>query len=57
LGLDDLGFEIFEDIVVEIELPFERPVGHTSSALEDGKNLVEYVIEIHLDSPYQALPR
>jgi hypothetical protein len=57
LGLDDLGFEIFEEIVVEIELPFERPVGHTSSALEDGKNLVEYVIEIHLDSPYQALPR
>jgi hypothetical protein len=55
LGLDDFGFEIFEEIVVEVELPLERPVSHTPAALKYGENLVEYCIEIHLDPPYQAL--
>jgi hypothetical protein len=44
-----------EEIVIEIKLPFECPIGHTPAALEYGKNLVEHFIEIHLDSPYQAV--
>jgi hypothetical protein len=54
LSFDNLSFEIFEEIVVEIELPPQRSVGHTPSALEYGENLVEYFIEVHLNAPYQG---
>jgi hypothetical protein len=54
LSFDNLSFEIVEEIVVEIELPLERSVGHTPSALEYGENLVEYFIEVHLNAPYQG---
>jgi hypothetical protein len=47
LGLDELGLEIFEVVIVQVELPFEGAIGHAASALEHGHRLVQDLFKGH----------
>ena len=47
LGLDELDLEIVEGVIVQVELPFERAIGHAASTLEHGQGLVHNLLEGH----------
>ncbi len=47
LGLDKLGLEIFEVVIIEIELPFEGTIGHAASTLEHGNGLIQKLLKGH----------
>jgi antitoxin component of MazEF toxin-antitoxin module len=50
LGVDDLGLEILEVLVVERKASFERPIGHTSLVLEQVENLGHDFVKRHTHS-------
>jgi hypothetical protein len=47
LGLDELDLEIVEGVIVQVELPFERAIGHAASTVEHGQGLVHNLLEGH----------
>jgi hypothetical protein len=47
LPLDELKREVLQLLRVEVELPFERAVGQTSSTLEHGDRLVQHLFKAH----------
>jgi hypothetical protein len=47
LALDELGFEVFQIVIVETELPFQSPIGHPAAAPEQVHDLVEQGIKVH----------
>ena len=47
LRLDDLGFQILEGFIIELELPFERAIGDAASTLEHGNRLIHNLLEGH----------
>jgi hypothetical protein len=47
LALDELGFQIFQIRVIEIELPLEGPIGQAPPALEHVYRLVEDLLKGH----------
>src|SRR5262249_50372283 len=56
LALDKLGFEIFQIVVIETELPFQGPIGHPVAAPEQVHDLVEQGIKVHHPSS-QPMPK
>jgi hypothetical protein len=46
-GFDDLGLQIFEVVIIEIELPFEGAIGHAASPLEHSQGLIDNLLERH----------
>jgi hypothetical protein len=58
LGIDEFRLEILEGVIIEIELPLERAIGHATSTLEHGQGLVQNLLEGHgRPSTALALPR
>jgi hypothetical protein len=58
LGIDELGLQILEVFVIQIEPAFERSIGHTLFALEQLARLCQDLIEGHSSSPptyYQSV--
>jgi hypothetical protein len=47
LALDELGFQIFQICIVELELPLEGAIGQAPPALEHGYRLVEDHLKGH----------
>jgi len=42
---DDLPREVVEGVIIELELPFERAIGHAAATLQDGHGLIHNVLE------------
>ena len=47
LGLDEFVLEIIEGVIVQLELPLERAIGHPAATLEHGQGLVENLLKGH----------
>ena len=47
---DEFFLEVVEVIVIEVKLPFERPIGYALSGLEQLNDLVNNLIEFHTPS-------
>ena len=47
LGPNDFDLQVLQDVIIEIELPFERAIGHASAALEQGNSLVQQLFKGH----------
>jgi hypothetical protein len=47
LALDEFIRQVVEGVVIEVKLPFERPVGQASTTLEHLDGLVQDVVEVH----------
>jgi ABC transporter substrate binding protein len=44
LGIDEFHLEIFEGVIIEIELPFERAVGDATATLEHCPRMIENLL-------------
>jgi hypothetical protein len=53
LGGDELGFQVLKHIIVQIELAFERPIGHATSLAQERNRLIDHTIKIHGDPFYK----
>src|SRR5262249_5936575 len=42
-----LDLQVFEGLIIELELPFERAIGHPTSTLQHGQGLVHNFLEGH----------
>jgi hypothetical protein len=40
-------FQVIEVVIIEIKLPFQRPIAHPSSALEDVDRLLKNLFKGH----------
>ena len=38
--LDELGLQVFKEVIVQMELPFKRAISHTTSALAHNHSLL-----------------
>jgi hypothetical protein len=47
LRLDKLDLQVFEGLIIELELPFERAIGHPAAALEHGDSVVKDLLKGH----------
>src|SRR4029450_8662216 len=47
LPVDQLGFEIGEILVIQLELALQRPIGEPAAPLEHGNRLVKNCVEVH----------
>ena len=47
LGLDEFHLEIFEGVLLEMELPFERTVGDATATLEHIPRVIQNLLEGH----------
>jgi hypothetical protein len=58
LRFDKLDLQILEDLIIELELPFERTIGYPASTLQHSQGLVHNFLEGHgRPSISLALPR
>jgi hypothetical protein len=55
LGGDELGFQILKDIIIQIELTFERTIGHATSLAQERQRLIDHTIKVHGD-PFCTRP-
>ena len=49
LGGDELGFQVFKHIIVQIELTFERTIGHATSLAQESNSVIDHTIKVHGD--------
>jgi hypothetical protein len=47
LAVNELFLEVFQGIIIELELPFEGAIGDASTALEHGYGVVEDLLKVH----------
>src|SRR5262249_17750397 len=47
LALDDFNLQVFQGFIIELELPLERAVRHSTTSLEHGHRLVENLLKGH----------
>ena len=47
-AVDELFDQVFEQLIVNLKLAFERPVGHSTAASEHLQRGVDKVLEVHL---------
>jgi hypothetical protein len=47
LRFDELDLQVFEGLIIELELPFERAIGHSTSTLQHGQGLIHNFLEGH----------
>jgi hypothetical protein len=47
LAIDEFGLEVVEGLIIELELPFERPIGHATATLEHRHRLIQNLLEGH----------
>src|SRR5262249_25648159 len=47
VGVQEFVLEILEGIIIQVELPFERAIGHAASPLEQGNRLIESLLKGH----------
>jgi hypothetical protein len=47
LCLDDLFLEILKISVIQVELPFQRPIGYPPLALEQRTHLLHNLVKFH----------
>jgi hypothetical protein len=40
LPLDELSLQVFQGVILELELPFEHAIGHAASPLEQGNRVI-----------------
>jgi hypothetical protein len=56
LAVNKLFLEVFQDIIVQLDLPFEGTIGHAAAALEQGNGLVQEVFKGHYRPSSAILP-
>jgi hypothetical protein len=47
LGLNEFSLQVLEGVIIELELPFERAIGHAATALEHRHRVIENLLEGH----------
>src|SRR5947199_172728 len=47
LTVNELLLQVCQDVIVELELPFEGAIGHASTALEQGNGLIQQLLKSH----------
>ena len=47
VGVQEFRLEVLEGVIVHVELPFERAIGHAASPLEHRKHGIENLLEGH----------
>jgi hypothetical protein len=47
LPLDELSLQVLQGVILELELPFERAIGHAASPSEQGNRLIQNLLEGH----------
>ena len=47
LGMDEFVLQGLNGLVIQLELQFQRPIGHTSATLEEGDNLIQHDVKVH----------
>ena len=55
LGGDELGFQVRKHLIVQIELAFERTIGHATSLAQERNRLIDHTIKVHGD-PFCTRP-
>jgi hypothetical protein len=53
LGIEEFVLEGLQGIVVQAELHFERPIGHTTPLAQEGDHLIHHRDKVH---PVPSLP-
>src|SRR4029450_1566111 len=51
MGKEQFFFQVFQRRVIQVELPFERTIGHALTAAEQLYNLVKHGVKVHLPIP------
>jgi hypothetical protein len=47
LRFDELGLQVLEGLIIELELPLQGAIGHAASTVEHGQRLVHNLLEGH----------
>jgi hypothetical protein len=47
LAVNELLLEIFQGVIIELELPFEGAISDTSAALEHSYGVIEDLLKVH----------
>jgi hypothetical protein len=47
LALDQFNLQILQRLVIELELPFEGPIGHAPPLAEQRDHLIHYCHKVH----------
>src|SRR6266849_5733622 len=53
LGVDEFNLEVLERLVIELEVPLERAIGHTTSLTQERDHLIHHRDKVH---PISSLP-